>query len=84
MGSLASETQILYFWNNYFKWVFKNYTMDLQPDFPLLWELRVQILKNYEDKAKRPLLTFVSMSPIYPISIGMFPSQSTPKALFEP
>ena len=36
MGSLASETQILYFWNNYFKWVFKNYAMDLQPDFPLL------------------------------------------------
>ena len=51
--------------------------------FHILWELRVQILKNHENKAKRP--TFVSMSLIWcPISNGMFPSQSAPKVLLEP
>ena len=35
MGSLVSETQIQYFWNNYStKWVLGNYTQDLQPGFP--------------------------------------------------
>ena len=50
--------------------------------FHILWELRVQILKNHENKAKRP--TFVSMSLICPIFNGMFPSQSAPKVLLEP
>ena len=35
--------------------------------FYILWELCVQILKNYKDKAKRPSLTFASMSLICPI-----------------
>ena len=35
MGSLVSETQIWYFWNNYSKWALKNYTKDLQPGFLL-------------------------------------------------
>ena len=52
--------------------------------FHIPWELCVQILKNYEDKAKRPLLTFVSMPLIYPISNGMFPSQKALKVLLEP
>ena len=52
--------------------------------FHILWKLCVQVLKNYEDKAKRQLLTFVSMSLICPISNGMFPSQSVPKVLLEP
>ena len=51
--------------------------------FHILWEVRVQILKNYEDKAKRPLLKFVSMFLIFPISNGMFPSQSAAKVLLE-
>ena len=51
--------------------------------FHILWELRVQILKNYEDKAKGPLLMFVSMSLICPILNGIFPSQSAPKVLLE-
>ena len=41
------------------------------------------MLNNYEDKAKRPLLTFVSMSLICPISNERFPSQSAPKELLE-
>ena len=40
--------------------------------FHILWELYVQILKNHENKAKRPLLKFVSMSLTCPISNGMF------------
>ena len=52
--------------------------------FHILWELRVKIFKNYEDKAKWLLLTFVSTPLICPISNGMFPSQGTPKVLLEP
>ena len=52
--------------------------------FHILWELRVQILKNHENKAKRTLLTFVSMFLICPISNGMFLSQSAPKVLLDP
>ena len=52
--------------------------------FHILWELRVRILKNYKDKAKRSFLMFLSMSFICPILNGIFPSQSAPKVLFEP
>ena len=52
--------------------------------FHILWELCVEILENYQDKAERPLLTFVFMSLICPISNGMFPFQSVPKVLLEP
>ena len=34
MGSLRSETQILYFLNNYSKLALKNYTKGLQSGFP--------------------------------------------------
>ena len=50
----------------------------------ILWELPVQILKNHENKAKRTLMTFVSMSLICPICNGMFLSQSAPKVLLSP
>ena len=50
--------------------------------FHILWELRVQILKNHENKSKRPLLKFVSMSLICAISNGMFLSQSAPCPLY--
>ena len=46
------EKQICYFQNNYPKLALKNYTKDLQPGFHILWELRVQIFKIYEDKPK--------------------------------
>ena len=36
MGRVGSETQILYFWNNYSKLALKNYTKGLQHGFPLL------------------------------------------------
>ena len=47
--------------------------------FHILWELRIKVLKNYEDKAKRPLLTFFFMSLIFPISMQC----SLPKGLQE-
>ena len=72
------------------KFALKNYK-DLQPGFQFsvrtfvhILKLCVQILKNSEDKAKRSLLMFVSISLICPISNGMFPSQSAPKVLLEP
>ena len=34
MGSLRSETKILFFRNNYSKLALKNYTKNLQPGFP--------------------------------------------------
>ena len=34
MGSLGSETQILYFWNNYSTLALKNYTKGLQHGLP--------------------------------------------------
>ena len=58
MSSLGSKTQILCFWDKFSKLVFKNCTKGLQLGFHVLWELRVQILKNHENKAKRTLLTF--------------------------
>ena len=51
--------------------------------FHILWEFCVQMLNNYEDKAKRPLLTFVSMSLICPVSNERFPYQSASKELLE-
>ena len=68
MGSLVSKTQIRYFWKGYSKWALKNYEKDLQPDFHIVWELRLQILKNYEDKAKRPLLKFVKVLQKYSLT----------------
>ena len=76
MGSLGSETQILYFRNNYSKQVLKNIERAYNLVFDILWELRVQILKNHEDKVKRRLLTFVSMFFIYSILNEMLRSQS--------
>ena len=52
--------------------------------FHILGKLRVQILKRYEDKPKRLLVTFVSMTFICPISNGIFPSQSAPKLILHP
>ena len=46
MGSLGSETQILYFPNNYYKLVLKNYTKRLQPDFPQFLRIRKSVGKN--------------------------------------
>ena len=84
MGSLGSKTQILYFQNKYYKRAFRNYTKGLQPGFPHSLRTLCPNFKSHEDKAKRPLLTFVSMSLICPISNGMFPSQSAPKVLLDP
>ena len=81
MDSLGSETQILYFRNNYSKLALKNYTKGFQPCFPHSVRTSCQILKNHEEKVKRLLLTFLSMSLISPISNGMFSSQSAPKVL---
>ena len=50
----------------------------------ILQELRVQILKTYENKPKRPLVTFVSMALKCPISNGMFPSKSASKVILHP
>ena len=50
----------------------------------ILLKCRVQILKNYKDKAKRPLLTFVSMSLIFPISYFLLPSQNSLEVLLDP
>ena len=50
MGSLGSETQILYFPNNYYKLVLKNYTKRLQPDFPQFLTIRKSVGKNLVSK----------------------------------
>ena len=60
MGNLGRKKHILYFHNNYSKRALKNYTNDWQPCFPHFVK---RILKTHEDKAKRPLLTFVSNIP---------------------
>ena len=75
MSSLRNEMQILYFRNNYSKLALKNYAKGfLQPCFP----------KSVRTSCpKRPLLTFVSMCLMCPISNGMFPSQSAPKVLLD-
>ena len=52
--------------------------------FHILWELRIKVFKNYEDKAKRPLLTFFFHVPYMPYSDVMFPSQRAPRALLDP
>ena len=81
MSSLGSETQILYFRSKYSKLALKNYTEGLPSGFP--HSVRTSS-PNHENKAKRRLLTFVSMSLICPISNGMFLSQSAPKVLLDP
>ena len=70
MGSLVSEgeTQIRYFQNNNPKLVLKNYTKDLKPSFPHSVRTSCSNFKTYEDKPKRPLVAFVSMTLICPIS----------------
>ena len=50
MGSLGSETQILYFWNNYSKLALKNYTKDLQHGFPHSVRIYIFQLTKYEHK----------------------------------
>ena len=63
MGSLGSERQIQHFRNKYSKPALKNYTKGLQLGFPhSVRTLCPNSKKNHEDKAKRPLLKFVSMS----------------------
>ena len=81
MSSLGSETQILYFRSKYSKLALKNYTEGLPSGFP--HSVRTSS-PNHENKAKRRLLTFVSMSFICPIYNGMFLSQSAPKVLLDP
>ena len=51
--------------------------------FSTFCENFVQVLKNYEDKVRKPL-KFVSMSFLSPIGNGMYPSQSAPKVPLEP
>ena len=84
MDSLVSETQIRYFGKIIRNGLSKIIQRICSVVFHILWELRVQIFKNDEDKAKRPFLMFVSMSLICPILNGIFPSQSAPKVLLEP
>ena len=62
----------------------KNYTKDLHPGFPHFVRTCIQIFKNHEGKAKRPLLAFVSISLIYPILDGIFSSQRAPKVPVDP
>ena len=84
MDSLVSETQIRCFGKIIPNGLSKFIQRICSVVFHILWELRVQIFKNYEDKAKRPFLMFVSMPLICPILNGIFPSQSAPKVLLEP
>ena len=84
-GSQGSETQILYFRNNYSKRALKKFAKDLQRGF--LHSVRTScqnFKKNHKDKANRPLLMFVLMPYICPVSNGIFPSHSTPKVLLDP
>ena len=82
MGSLVSKTQIRSFRNNYPSRLSKIIQRICNLVYHILWELRVRVLTNYEDKAKRPLVTFVSMSLICPMPYfnAMFPKglQNTP------
>ena len=81
MGFLGSETQILHCQNDCCKWALRITQRACKPGCPHSVRTLCPNFKNHEDKPKRQVLTFVSMSLICP---GMFTWQSVAKVLLHP